>query len=347
VNDRLRTAFMRQGEACAMLGSPFMGRLMPLLAERLTPDGAVARRLLDWPGDVSSNGHSVPLRLAGALHGLVLDGTDPALAAVYPPAETDDDALWSAIATALTRHEQRLMAWLDEAPQTNEVRRAAALIPAIWWALARHDLPVTLSELGASAGLNLSLDRFALEAGGTLHGPPDSPVRLAPEWSGDGPVPRPIRVTDRAGVDRNPLDPHDPAAQLRLLAYLWPDQPHRLTLTRGAIALAGTMPDRDDAAPWLARRLAAARPGQLHVVYNTIAWQYFPPETQAAATAMLEAAGRRATATAPLVHVAMETDGAADGAALTARLWPDPDGDGRRHLLARVDFHGRWITWRL
>ena len=36
----------------------------------------------------------------------------------------------------------------------------------------------------------------------------------------------PFRVTDRAGVDRNPLDPHDPAAQLRLLAYLWPDQPH-------------------------------------------------------------------------------------------------------------------------
>ena len=73
------------------------------------------------------------------------------------------------------------------------------------------------------------------------------------------------------------------------------------------------------------------------------------PETQAAATAMLEAAGRRATATAPLVHVAMETDGAADGAALTARLWPRPrtgivDGD---ILLARVDFHGRWITWRL
>ena len=229
MNDRLRTAFMRQGEACAMLGSPFMGRLMPLLAERLTPDGAVARRLLDWPGDVSSNGHSVPLRLAGALHGLVLDGTDPALAAVYPPAETDDDALWSAIATALTRHEQRLMAWLDEAPQTNEVRRAAALIPAIWWALARHDLPVTLSELGASAGLNLSLDRFALEAGGTLHGPPDSPVRLAPEWAGDGPVPRPIRVTDRAGVDRNPLDPHEPAAQfLRLLAYLWPESAARI-----------------------------------------------------------------------------------------------------------------------
>jgi PTH1 family peptidyl-tRNA hydrolase len=347
VNNRLREALIRQGAACAMLGSPFMGRLMPLLADRLRPDCAVARRLLDWPGDVSSNGHSVPLRLAGALHGLVLDGIDEGLAAVYPPAEVGDDTLWAAIEAAMVRHEARLMAWLDAAPQTNEVRRGGALIPAIWWALARHDLPVTLSELGASAGLNLSLDHFALEVGGALHGPADSPVRLAPEWSGDGPAPRPIRVTERAGVDRNPLDPKDPAAQLRLLAYLWPDQPHRLALTRGAIALSGTVPDRDDAAPWLARRLATPRPGQLHVVYNTIAWQYFPPETQAAATAALEEAGARATPHAPLAHVAMEADGDAEGAALTVRLWPDPDGDGTARLLARVDFHGRWIAWRL
>ena len=347
MNDRLREAFLRQGKACAMLGSPFMGRLMPLLADRLRPDCAVARRLLDWPGDVSANGHSVPLRLAGALHGLVLDGSDAGLAAVYPPTEVSDDALWSAVEVAMVRHEVRLMAWLDQAPQTNEVRRTGALIPAIWWSLARHDLPVTLSELGASAGLNLSLDRFALEVGGASHGPADSPVRLAPEWSGAGPAPRAIRVIERASVDRNPLDPKDPAAQLRLLAYLWPDQPHRLELTRGAIALADTVPDRDDAAPWLARRLAAPRPGTLHVVYNTIAWQYFPPKTQAAANAALEEAGRRATADAPLAHMAMEADGDAGGAALTLRLWPDPEGGGTPHLLARVDFHGRWIAWKL
>lgn len=346
MTDRLRAALVQQGEACAMLGSPFMGRLMPLLAGRLSPDGAVARRLLAWPGDVSSNGDSVPLRLAGALHGLVLDGSDEGLAAVYPPTEGSDEALWTAIEAAMQRHEARLMAWLDQAPQTNEVRRAGALIPAIWWALARYDLPVTLSELGASAGLNLSLDRFALEIAGALHGPADSPVRLAPEWSGAGPTPRRIRVAERAGVDRNPLDPGHPAAQLRLIAYLWPDQPHRLALTRGAIALADTVPDRDDAAPWLARRLAAPRPGQLHVVYHTIAWQYFPPETQAAATAALEAAGRRATPEAPLAHVAMEATGDAKGAALAVRLWPDPAGGGAGHLLARVDFHGRWIAWR-
>jgi len=338
----IRRAFRAQGAACARLGSPFMGRLMPLLADRLRPTGTVARRVLDWTGDLGPGGQSVPLRLAGALHGLVLDGADPGLAAAYPPHDVDDDPLFAAVDGALDRHEARLMAWLDHAPQTNEVRRAAALIPAIWWALARYDLPVTLSELGASAGLNLSLDRFALAIGGTLHGPADSPVHLSPDWSGRVPPPRPIHVQDRGGVDLNPLDPHDPIHALRLCAFLWPDQPARLALTRGAIGLSAAVPERGDAAAWLAGRLAAPQPGRLHIVYHTIAWQYFPPDTQATARAALEAAGARATAEAPLAHIALEADGDTHGAALTAQVWPGMD---RPKLLARADFHGRWVDW--
>ena len=320
-----------------------MGRLMPLLADRLQPTGAVARRVLDWPGDVGPGGQSVPLRLAGALHGLVLDGADPALAAAYPPNAVDDDTLFAAVEGALDRHETRVMAWLDQAPQTNEVRRAAALIPAIWWALGRFDLPLVLSELGASAGLNLSLDRFALSAGGGLHGAAVSAVRLAPDWAGPVPTPRDIRVVSRAGVDLNPLDAANPHDALRLSAYLWPDQPDRIARTEAAIALADTAPDKGDAAAWLADRLAMRHPGRLHVVYHTIAWQYFPPATQRAARTSLEAAGAKATPDAPLAHIAMEADGDPKGAGLTAQIWPGMD---QPHLLARVDYHGRWIDWR-
>jgi len=343
----IRSAFRGRGAACTRLGSPFMGRLMPLMADRLRPTGAVVRRVLGWPGDVGPGGQSVPLRLAGALHGLVLDGADQGLIAAYPPHAVGDDTLFAAVEAAMARNETRLMAWLDHAPQTNEVRRAGALIPAIWWALARHDLPVTLSELGASAGLNLSLDRFALAVGGVggvVHGPADSPVRLAPRWTGPVPAPRPIRVADRAGVDLNPLDPAEHA--LRLCAFLWPDQPERLALTRGAIALCTAVPERGDAARWLTARLATPRPGRLHVVYHSIAWQYFPPATQATARAALEAAGALATPEAPLAHIAMEADGDSHGAALMAQIWPAPPGQEGPQTLARVDFHGRWVEWQ-
>jgi hypothetical protein len=336
----VRDAFRDQARACGALGSPFMARLMALCADRLAK-GTVAQRVLEWDGEVGPSGDSVPLRLAGALHALVRDGTDPRLAAAYPPADAPDVALWEAVEAALTRHETRLLAWLDSPPQTNEVRRSAALLAAAAWLAERHPLPFVLSELGASGGLNLSFDRFALEAGGITLGTAGSGVRLAPGWRGAAPSPRPIRVVERGGVDLNPLDPADPAARLRLLAYLWPDQPDRLRLTEAAIALAETRPVRGDAADWLARRLARPRPGRVHMVYHTVAWQYFGQTTQASCRAALDAAGAAATDDAPLAHVAMEGDAIPGSAALTVTLWPG----GETRTVARVDFHGRWIEW--
>jgi PTH1 family peptidyl-tRNA hydrolase len=333
-----------------MLGSPFMGRLMPLIGARLTADTEVGARVLGWPGDVGSGGQSVPLRLAGALHGLVLDGTDRGLAAVYPPNAAGDDALWAGVEAALARHAARILDWLDAAPQTNEVRRSVALLPALWWLCGQiGDAPdLVLSELGASAGLNLQLDRYAIETPGGLVAPPDPALRLSPEWRGaPPPPPAALRVMDRAGVDRNPIDVAEPEEALRLLSYLWPDQPDRLALTRAAMGVVGAPPERGDAAPWLAARLEtwgardATRP-MLHVVFNTIAWQYFPAPTQAACTAALEAAGTEATPGKALAHVALEADGRRDGAALTVRLWPLAPAP---RVLARADFHGRWIDW--
>ena len=337
----IRAAFLTQARACVGLGSPFMGRLMTLASDRLAPGLAVPDRVLGWPGNAGPNGASVPLRLAGALHALVRDGTDPDLAAVYPPATAPDDALWAAVEAAFDRHETRLLRWLDSPPQTNEVRRSAALLAAAAWIARQFPLPFVLSELGASAGLNLSFDRFTLEAGGRRIGADDSPVRLSPEWRGTVPEPYPIRAVDRAGVDLNPLDPRDPDARLRLLSYLSPDQPDRIGLTEAAIALSDTQADRGDAADWIERRLVLARPGRVHMVFHTVAWQYFPPETQERCRAALAAAGGRATPDAPIAHVGMEGDATPGSAALTATLWPG----GKTRALARVDFHGRWIEW--
>ena len=49
------------------------------------------------PGDPSPSADSVPLRIAGCLHALVLEGKETWLAGVYPPDVVDDDTLWAAI----------------------------------------------------------------------------------------------------------------------------------------------------------------------------------------------------------------------------------------------------------
>lgn len=331
----IRQAFRQQAEACAALGSPLMNRLMTGLAERLEPGDPVADRVLGWQGDPSAKADSVPLRLAGGLHALILTGQDPTLAAAYA---SGIDPTPEALA-ALARHPAFLLDWLTTPPQTNEVRRSAPLIAAAHWLTQRFGLPLILSELGASAGLNLLWDHYALRIGDQSFGPPAAALTLAPDWTGPLPPHTSPTILDRRGTDLKPLDPVTDS--LRLLAYLWPDQPDRLARTRAALDLAAQARprvDRADAADWLEARLATRTPGAMHLVFNTVAWQYFPEATQARARSALAAAGREM----PLAHLSMEADDQTPGAALTLTLWPG----GETISLGRADFHGRWIAWR-
>ena len=332
-------AFEVQASNCAHLGSPFTARVLRTVAGVLDRTTPLGRRVLDWPGEVGPSGASVPLRLAGGLHALALAGAP--LAGAYPPHELDDDVLRDALARALRDHAGHLDAWLDGPPQTNEVRRSVALIPAAHLLAARHGLPIALSEVGASAGLNLHFDRFALEAPGFRLGPSEPALTLSPEWDGPPPPDAPFGIAERAGCDVAPLDPSDPADLLRLRAYLWPDQPHRRALTDAAARAAVTRVERADAVDWLRGRLAERRPGRLHLICHTVAWQYLPPEAQAEGNALIAAAGARATPDAPLARLGMESDGQPE-AALTLTTWPGEEAES----LARVDFHGRHVAWR-
>jgi hypothetical protein len=339
----IREALRRQALACDELGSPFTARLCRLLADRLNRGSAVQDRLLGWPGDASHNGDNVPLRLTGALHALVLSGRDPGLAATYPPHAADDEALWAAVDASLGRDAAFIDHFLDNAPQTNEVARSAVLIAVGHLMAGRYPLPLVLSELGASAGLNLNWDRYALRVGDRRWGPPDAVLDLTPENRGTLPPPASPTVIDRRGVDLRPFDLAKPEQALRLTAYVWPDQTLRLDRLKRAMSLPPAPLDQGDAAAWLADRLATPRPGALHLVYNTIAWQYFPQATKEACAAALAEAGARATPEAPLAHFRMENDGTPPGAVLEVTTWPGGDV----HPLGRVDFHGRWLDWTL
>ena len=148
-------------------------------------------------------------------------------------------------------------------------------------------------------------------------------------------------MAERAGCDLAPLDPREPADLLRLRSYLWPDQPHRRALTDAAAAVASTRVERADAVDWLRRRLTEPRPGRLHLIFHTVAWQYLPPRARAEGDALIDAAGGRATREAPLARLGMEADGGGPDAALTLTTWPG----GATEALGRVDFHGRRVAW--
>jgi len=341
----LSAAFRDQAASCTALESPFMGRLLTMLADHWPTESVIARKFDTFTGDIGPAGHSLPLRIAGGLHALVLTGRDPALAEVYPPHLPTDTVLRDAVLAALRTHQDFLLDWTDSPPQTNEVRRSATLIAGARVAVSHFDLPLCLSELGASGGLNLMWDHYALNCGSEVIGPERPALTLTPEWRGQLPPSKTPHIAQRAGVDLNPLDPQNADDLLRLTAYLWADQPHRLALTRAAASVMIAPIATGDAIQWLEQRLSDAPDGQLHLIQHSVAWQYFPQEAQTRGTAMIEAVRARATPDRPLAWLSMESDGdttGQQGAAVTLRLWP-----GNIHLaLGRADFHGRWVDWQ-
>ena len=344
----VRDAFRSQQIWCDRLGSPFTARLCGVFAERLDVSTAIGRRLLSWPGPPDARHDAVPLRIAGGLHALVRRGRLPDLAALYPPHELPSaDRLWVAVDAALWEAGDVLSVWLDLPPQTNEVARSAVLMAGYATIAAETGLPLSVRELGSSAGLNLLADRYRCRLGGAVFGPASSPVHLQPAWSGRDPPAVQPRMVRRCGIDLNPLDVTRERDRERLAAYVWPDQPERLARVEAAIAIAAADPpaiDRGDAAEWVERQLAADRdPGTVLVFAHSIASQYFPDETQTRIALAIERAGAGADPLAPLAWLRFEVDPAFDSRpSLRLRLWPD----GSDRVLALADAHVRAVEWR-
>lgn len=324
------------------LGSPFMARLCKLLGERLDRSTELGRRVLGWPGPADAFADALPLRLTGGLHALVRRGGAPELAARYPPNPLPgEDALWAALKPVLG--EPDLLAWLDRPPQTNEVGRSAVLMGGLLAVTELYPQPVELLELGASAGLNLILDRYGHDLGGVRAGDPDSALQLRPQWKGPAPPEGRVEVMRRRGVDLNPLDARRDGE--RLLAYVWPDQGTRLAQLETALAIAAAdLPEVEagDAADWVESRLAEPQEaGVTRVVLHSIAFQYFPQEAKARIAAALEGAGAAATVSSPLAWLRYEHDGGDERITLRLRAWPD----GGERLLAHCHPHGSAVRW--
>ncbi len=340
---QLPDAFNSQADACENLDSPFTAMLLRQVALNLSDDHPVGAHLHGWPSYDTFRSGAVALRLAGAMHSVVLLGLDDGLASVYPPNQVDGDTLWVAVERAMRAHPDHIIEWMKSPPQTNEIRRSNALIPGFHLIAKETGLPLSMSEIGASAGLNLNWDLFAMEIGGQVWGPADAAIRLTPEWRGPLPPMADVKVIDREGCDIKPLNPNNPDDRLRLLSYIWPDQTLRIENTKLAIDLAcqtGRTVLQEDALSFLERRLTP-KVGATRVIYHTIMWQYLSHMDQATGEAMIFAAGAEATRDAPLAWLRAEPDAQKGSAAITLNLWPG----GETRDLGRMDFHGRWIAW--
>lgn len=245
--------------------------------------------------------------------------------------------------------------------QTNEVGRSAVLQPALAHLAAQHaGRPLALFDFGCSAGLNLTVDAWQVQAkadDGSVwsRGPSDGPV-LQTELRGGLPPAAPFTLTARAGVDLAVVDVHDPAALRWLRACVWPSDTLRRQRLDTALALARQAPPElhsseqglDLLDDWLDQLPAGVQP----VLFNSWVLAYVDAaQLVAHRTRVMSLVQQRG-----LLWLSAE-DAQVTQAATGLRL-PDatpsdtfwvavsPGEDGpQASLLARSHPHGAWLDW--
>jgi hypothetical protein len=287
----------------------------------------------------------------GAVHHLLLSGTDHELASFYPsivgdrarPAEDAGPALVSFCAT----HEPELAGLLrTRLVQTNHVQRALNLRLGLSVIAREVSEPIHLIEVGASAGLILRYDRYGYLVGDQRFGDQKSPVQLQAHWYGGIPVPDLDALPTLAsvtGIDLHPIDTRDPDTRHWLEALIWPENHHQRDLLAAALELVAADPptihtgDVIDVGPLLASHLP---PGEPRVVFHCATRLHIHESRRAHFDQAIAAFGD----SGPLYRLSVEDP-------------PDPRPtpvrpgvalklhrpDGTRTDLAVVEGHSRWI----
>ncbi len=332
------------------IGSAFYAELERAMADDVEAGGPSWTVLESRAGAPFDD--ALALRLLGGVHRMVLAGDAPQLARHYPSTGGDGDAAaaWWHVRDLVATQPAEVLDALARPPQTNEVGRSASLVPGFLTIAAETGFPLRLLELGASAGLNLRVDRYWYEQDGVGWGDPESPVRFVDLWPHGAPrFETPATIASRAGCDKDPIDTSRPESALTLLSYVWPDQAERIQRLRDALDIAtGCSVDiaRAAAEDWLPEQLAQPTPGVATVVFHSIVWQYLPEATRARLLATLEAAGTAATEEAPLAYLRLEPSPETYfPAELRLTLWPGATSASASRLLSTSGFHFGQVTW--
>ena len=300
-----------------------------------------------------------PVLLLACVHALLLAGGDDEsnndLARFYPNLTADPDPgdPMPAFRAFCRRHADELAELLaTQSTQTNEIGRCALLLPVLG-VLADEAGDLAHLDVGASAGLNVLFDRYEYlyEPGGRVGGP--SPVRLECGTRGAVPVPTSMpAVVQRCGLDRSPVDVHDPARRRWLEACVWPDQTDRFERLRAAQEIAaGSDIDvrRGDA---VTDGTAIAASFDAHpVITNTWVLNYLSPDDRRAYVDALGDLGAQRDLSwifleMPLLVPELPVrDPAQSDSVLVLVRWRN----GRRTVehLGIAHPHGYWLHWEL
>ena len=206
--------------------------------------------------------------------------------------------------------------------------------------------PLSLIEIGASAGLNLLWDRYSYDyANGRRSGAPDAALQIPCALRGDILPPLPSRLPEvdfRIGVDLQPVDSRDADAVLWLRALIWPEHHERVSQLQQALAVASASPPTilaGDALSLLPEMIAGAPPDTALCVFHSLVLYQFSAEQREHLTMLLLDASMQRS----IFRISFEKHRGAEDPKL--HLVSYVQGAQTQQLLANCSAHGRWLEW--
>jgi hypothetical protein len=338
----LRSGGELQSRLCKKNGSPTYGAIIDALVENLLSNHTAVEILRADSRDVA--GSALYLRFLGAVNRMALADPSCRLRRFFPSlgGHIDVGKVPEVFFGVVAGQPDAVAAGLTADVQTNEVGRAAPLSAALNHLTRTGGSEVNLLEVGASAGLNLWLDRYHVDAGQTRWGPSDSPVQLVGHFIAGSPPAGPFVVADRRGCDLNPVDLADPAAPDLLRSFVWPEHLRRLNRLNAAMAAVPPIAvTAGDACGWLRGNLRELASGRITVVYHSIVWPYFSAAERTEFREIMVDAGRSADRDHRLAWVSLEPNENYGTIQLTCRMWPED----RCEVLAETNPHGEAVRW--
>ena len=294
-------------------------------------------------------GQPVPNLLFGAVHYLLLKGKDHQLKQYYPSLtneyrKVEEEAFLHFKDFCIGYKEEIIPILKSKLVQTNEVRRCAYLYPVFSLIYSKVKKPLSLVEIGTSAGLQLLWDKYSYSYGtDEIYGDKNSSVHITSEIKGEQIpliLPEAPPVSSKIGFDLHVNDLRNYEDYVWLKSLIWPEHIERLELFEKAAECYKENPIgliEGDGVNLLKEVLVKLSEDTAICVFHTHVANQLPEELKV-----------------KLVETIKETGKGKDVFHIYNNMWDRKlhldyfiDGVEYKEIIGETDGHGRWFEWNI
>ncbi|MBS4220107.1 DUF2332 domain-containing protein [Bacillus sp. FJAT-49711] len=296
----------------------------------------------------AQEGQPIPNLFLGAVHYLLQSGCNHPLKEYYPSmleSPLNLKSIFSHFKDFCLAFKSDIINLLQtKRVQTNEVRRSAYLYPSFCYMYDKVKKPLSLIEIGTSAGLQLLWDQYGYSyRNGHHYGDKTSKVQVTAEIRGKQFPARLEKippVASKVGLDLHVCDITNPKNALWLKSLIWPEHRDRVLLFEKAAQLFIENPVElieGDGVTLLPDVVEQAPADSAICIFHTHVANQMPEELKHKLIKIIKTLG----AQRDVFHLYNNM--------WDRKLHLDSYLNGReeQHVIGETDGHGRWFEWNL